>query len=98
MEVEGQLHSLASSSPKKDAPSAHLLRGGMNSIAGLCTRRREGLSVLSGIYPRFLDCPSLSLFTAQNSLFRLHLIIGACEAILLVEDINFFLQLLNKQI
>lgn len=80
MELESQLHGLASSSSKKNAPSARRLRGGMSPRVGLCTQRTERLSVLSEIERRFPDCPSLSLFTAPTTLFRLHLISGACEA------------------
>ena len=40
MEVDGQLHGLASSSPKKDASSALPLRGGMNPEP-VCALREE---------------------------------------------------------
>jgi len=96
MEVDSQLHGLASLSPKEDAPSARRLRGGMSPKAGLCTQRTGGLSFLSGIEPRFLDCPSLSLFTAPTSLFRQHLIIGAFEAYFACRRHKFFYTIVEQ--
>jgi hypothetical protein len=98
MEMEGQLHGLASLSPKKDAPGTLRLRGWIGPRAGLHTLRTECLLALSGIEPRFLVFPFLSLVNVPTALVRLHLISGACKAYFSCGRHQFFIQLLNKQI